>query len=79
MLKRFNMQMCKASDVPIVKGDKLSNEHCPKNDLENDAMKTIPYANVVGSLMYAQVCTRLDISFIVNVLGRYLLNPGHDH
>ena len=42
-------------------------------------MKTIPYASVVGSLMYAQVCTRLDISFIVNVLGRYLSNPGHDH
>ncbi|KAL6315461.1 hypothetical protein AAG906_000753 [Vitis piasezkii] len=42
---------------------------CPKNDLEKDAMKTIPYASVVGSLMYAQVCTRLDIAFIVNVLG----------
>ena len=42
-------------------------------------MKTIPYANVVGSLMYAQVCTRPDIAFIVNVLGRYLSNPGHDH
>ncbi|RVW47777.1 Vinorine synthase [Vitis vinifera] len=32
---------CKAGDVPIVKGDKLSNEQCPKNDLEKDAMKTI--------------------------------------
>ena len=42
-------------------------------------MKTIPYASVVGSLMYAQVCTRPDIAFIVNVLGRYLSNPGHDH
>ena len=29
--------------------------------------------------MYAQVCTRPDIVFIVNVLGRYLLNPRHDH
>ena len=53
VLKRFNMQMCKASDVPIVKGDKLSNEQCPNNYLENDAMKTIPYASVIGSMMYA--------------------------
>ena len=53
VLKRFNMQMCKACDVPIMKGDKLSNEQCPKNDLEMDAMKTIPYVSVVGSLMYA--------------------------
>ena len=42
-------------------------------------MKTIPYASVVGSLMYAQVCTRSDIAFIVNVLDRYLSNLGHDH
>ena len=73
------MQMCKAGDVPIVKGDKLINEQCPKNDLKNDAMKTIPYASVVGSLMYAQVCTRPDTAFIVNILGRYLSNSRHDH
>ena len=73
------MQMCKAGDVPIVKGDKLSNEQCLKNVLEKDAMKTIPYASVVGSLMYTQVCTRPDIAFIVNGLGRYLSNPRHDH
>ena len=53
VLKRFNMQMCKAGDIPIVKEDKLSNEQCPKNDLEKDAMKTIPYASVFGRLMYA--------------------------
>ena len=51
VLKRFNMQMCKAGDVPILKGDKLSYELCPKNDLEKDAMKTIPYSSVVGSLV----------------------------
>ena len=45
------MQTCKAGDVPVVKGDKLSNEQCPKNDLEKDAMKTIPYASAIGSLM----------------------------
>ena len=29
--------------------------------------------------MYAQVCTRPDIAFIVGMLGRYLSNPGMDH
>src|SRR4030065_1796038 len=29
--------------------------------------------------MYAQVCTRPDIAFIVGVLGRYQSNPGNDH
>ena len=42
-------------------------------------MKNIPYASTIGSLMYAQVRTRLDITFIVEVLGRYQSNPGMDH
>ena len=42
-------------------------------------MQDIPYASIVGSLMYAQVCTRPDISFAVGVLGRYQSNPGIEH
>ena len=42
-------------------------------------MKNIPYAFAVGSLMYAQVCTRLDIELIVGLLGRYQSDPGLDH
>ena len=39
-------------------------------------MKAIPYSSVVGNLMYAQVCTLLDIVFFVGVLGRYLSDSG---
>jgi hypothetical protein len=39
----------------------------------------IPYSSVVGSLAYAQVCTRPDIAYVTGMLGRYLNNPGHDH
>ncbi|XP_041011264.1 secreted RxLR effector protein 161-like [Juglans microcarpa x Juglans regia] len=42
-------------------------------------MKNIPYASAVGSLMYAQVCTRPDIAFAVGMLGRYQSDPGLDH
>ena len=42
-------------------------------------MKNIPYASIVGSLMYAQVYTRPDIAFAVGMLGRYQNNPGIDH
>ena len=47
--------------------------------LEKDSMKDVPYPSVVGSLMYEQVCTRPDIVFIVNTLGRYQINPGKSH
>ena len=42
-------------------------------------MKKIPYASAVGSLIYAQTCTRLDISFVVGMLGRYQSDPGFEH
>ena len=61
------------------KGDKFSLKQCPQTDLECDRMKGFPYASLVGSLGYLQVCTRPDISFAVGMLGRYQSNPGIDH
>ena len=65
------MEKCSASVVPIQKGDKFSLNQCPKNELERSQMEKIPYASIVGSLMYGQTCTRPDISFAVKILGRY--------
>lgn len=73
------MKDCSPSVAPIVKGDKFNLNQCPKNDFEREQMKNIPYASVVGSLMYAQVCTRPDIAFAVGILGRYQSNLGMDH
>ena len=42
-------------------------------------MKVVRYSSVVGSLMYAQVCTCLDIAFFVGILGRYLSDLGQSH
>ena len=42
-------------------------------------MEDIPYASMVGSLMYAQTCTWPDLSFAVSVLGRYQSNLEQIH
>ncbi|XP_073038092.1 secreted RxLR effector protein 161-like [Primulina eburnea] len=52
------MKDCSPSIAPIVKRDKFNLSQCPKNDLELEQMKNIPYASAVGSLMYAQKVTR---------------------
>ena len=79
ILKRFGMYDCKPGDTPMAKGDKFSLNKCPKNNFEIQEIQQIPYASAIGSLMYAQVCTRSDIAYIVGMLGRYLSNPGKDH
>ena len=42
-------------------------------------MKAVHYSSIVGSLVYAQVCTRPDIAFVVSMLGKYLTDPGQSH
>ena len=73
------MKDCSPSIAPIVKGDRFNLEQCPKNDLEREQIKNIPYVSTVGSLMYVQVYTRPDIVFAVGILGRYQSNLGMDH
>ena len=79
ILKRFNMSTCSQVSAPIQKGEIFSKAQCPQNDEEREKMKDVPYASVVGSLMYAQVCTRPDIAYAIGVLGRYLSDPGQRH
>ncbi|XP_035548725.1 secreted RxLR effector protein 161-like [Juglans regia] len=47
--------------------------------MEQKQTKSVPYASAVGSLMFAQVCTRLDICLAVGLLGRYQSNSGLQH
>ena len=53
VLNRYNMQHCSPSVAPVVKGDVFGNFQCPKTEVEKEQMRMIPYASVVGSLMYA--------------------------
>ena len=39
----------------------------------------MPVQLVLGSLMYAIVCTRPDLSQAVSMISRYMYDPGRDH
>jgi hypothetical protein len=79
ILKKYSMHKCSPSPAPIVKGDKYGEHQCPKNQIELEQMRSVPYASAVGSLQYAQICTRPDIAFVTGLLGRYQKNPGAEH
>jgi len=40
---------------------------------------SVPYREAVGAVMYAAVCTRPDVAFIINRLARYVNAPNHTH
>ena len=72
------MQSCSSSKAPIVNVTNFSKVNVLIIILR-DKMKSFPYSSVVGSLMYAQVCTRPDITFVISMLCRYLSNPSQSH
>jgi ATP-binding cassette subfamily B (MDR/TAP) protein 1 len=57
---------------------KLSSMQCPSSDEERNEMKKVPYASVVGYLMYVMVCTRPDIAHTVGVVSQFLSNPSKE-
>jgi hypothetical protein len=51
----------------------------PKSSEEKEYMAHIPYASVVGSLMYDMVCTRPDLAHAISVVSRFMGDPGKEH
>jgi hypothetical protein len=79
ILKRYGIENYKLGNTHVAKGNKFSLDQCVKIELEKSEMHQILYASLIGSFMYAQVCTRPDITYITGMLGRYLSNPGMNH
>ncbi|KAH9800324.1 hypothetical protein KPL71_000620 [Citrus sinensis] len=80
VLQQFGMiEQTKPVSTPLASHFKLSAQLSPSIDAEREYMLQVPYSNAVGSLMYAMVCTRPDISHAVGIVSRYMHNPGKGH
>ncbi|KAD2393217.1 hypothetical protein E3N88_40194 [Mikania micrantha] len=79
VLKRFKMENSKKGLVPIQKGTILSRSQCPSSKVEQERMNGVPYASAIGSIMYAMICTRPDVSCALSMTSRYQQNPGNSH
>ena len=79
ILSRFNMEKVKLVRTPLSGHFKLSASLSPKTQEDIKYMAKIPYSSAVGSLMYAMICTRPDISQAVSLVSRYMANPGREH
>ena len=77
MLTRFRMTDAHVLSVPLDPHVNLFQYEL--TDEEREEMKQCPYAQLVGSLMYAAVGTRPDIAFAVSTLSRFMSNPARIH
>ena len=54
---------------------RLSELNTTQLEIEKEYMSCVPYASVIGSLMYVMVCTRSDLAQAISVVS----NPGKEH
>ncbi|RVW18475.1 Retrovirus-related Pol polyprotein from transposon TNT 1-94 [Vitis vinifera] len=73
------MENSKPISIPLARHFRLSMTQCPQFEVERNEMDFVPYVNAIGSLMYAMVCSRLDIAHSVSVLSRFMANLGREH
>ena len=79
VLRRFSMEQSKRGLLPIRHGIHLSKDMSPKTPSEVGRMQRIPYASAIGSIMYAMLCTRPDVSYALSSTSRFQSNPGEEH
>ncbi|KAK8977917.1 hypothetical protein V6N11_059547 [Hibiscus sabdariffa] len=72
------MEESKRGFLPMRHVISLSKETCPSSPQERERMSQIPYASAIGSIMYAMICTRPDLSYALSMTSRYQANPGEE-
>jgi len=72
------MDKTKPVSIPLAEHLKLSTMQCPNNEEEKKEMSRVSYSSVIGSLIYAMICTRLDIAHAIGGVSRFLSNPGEE-
>lgn len=79
MLGQYGFENLKPIAMPMDPSTHLSTSQSPKTAQEFAEMKNKPYREAVGSLMYASLGTRPDITYAVGILSRFVQNPGLPH
>jgi len=79
ILAVHNCELWKPVSNPARKAIKLSKEHSPKTEEERERMRSVPYRQIVGSLMYLANCTRPDIQQALGECARFGADPGEQH
>ena len=64
--------------IPLALGVPLTKEQCPSTKEERDNMSRITYASAIGSIMYAMLCTRLDVAHALSITSRFQQDPGEN-
>jgi Reverse transcriptase (RNA-dependent DNA polymerase)/gag-polypeptide of LTR copia-type/GAG-pre-integrase domain/Integrase core domain len=78
VLKRYRMDASTPVSTPGITKQVTTNEDRSCTDGESEYMEQVPYAAAVGSLLYAAISTRIDISHAIGIATRYMAKPNKE-
>jgi hypothetical protein len=79
ILRRYGFEDLKPVSLPMEMSIRLTSAQSPSTTQEIAHMQNIPYQEAVGSLMYASLGTRPDITYAVQTVSHFSKNPGQLH
>ena len=75
----FSTSQEKPINTPLAQHFKMIAENSPKIEEEVKYMEEMSYASVVDSIMYAMVCSKSDLAYVVSMISRFMSNSGREH
>ncbi|THH16381.1 hypothetical protein EW146_g4256 [Bondarzewia mesenterica] len=79
ILHKFHLTDAHPVSIPLDHNVKLTHADCPSSDSNKQLMMTVPYRELISCLMYLSIGSRPDISFAVQHLSQFNVNPGPYH
>ena len=73
------MKGSKRDCLPMGHGIQLSKKMSPRTLEERNRMDSIPYTSTVESIIYAMLCTKLDVAYALGIVSRFQANPRENH
>ncbi len=79
VLRHYGLEDLKPVSTPMDPNLRLTSAQSLKSTEDFARMRNIPYHEAVGSLMYASLGTRPDITYAVQTVSQFSTNPGVEH
>ncbi|POM79156.1 LOW QUALITY PROTEIN: Gag-pol Polyprotein [Phytophthora palmivora] len=79
VIDRHSNYILYPSATPADRNVKLPVSSQPASEAGKVAMKSYPYRETVGSIMYLMVGTRPDMAFYMRKVSKFLANPGTEY
>ena len=79
IIKRFEMENSKKGFIPMKHRVHIFKKCLLKTLEDREFMDKIFYILTIGSIMYAILCTRLNVTFALSVTSRFQADSGKRH